>query len=88
MHTWLLNLAARAELARLWVGQQGGLDAGFGGAARLPRRPPRRRGSARAGRPACCSRGGTRWPASAAGTWCTPAAIGPGPERELGVLTN
>ncbi len=36
MHTWLLNLAARAELARLWVGQRGGLDAGFGGAARLP----------------------------------------------------
>ena len=36
MHTWLFNLAARAELARLWVGQRGGLGASFGGAARLP----------------------------------------------------
>ena len=36
MHTWLLNLAARAELARLWVGQRGGLGAGLGGAACLP----------------------------------------------------
>ena len=63
MPTWLSGVGSRGHL---------GLDAGH--AARLPGYGLACAAAARAGRRACCSRGGTRWPPSAPGTCCTPCA--------------